>query len=504
MQLGVRLRSQRGWLAGSALACYLVALVLIGAGLARGGSNLMARGGIEVVDGLLCLVVVVSFSLRMEPTNRRYFELIQVAMTLFGATFILDGVFDLGSGRPADILAGVALIGGSIALLAAVVEYISSHHSRQRGLTAMLDLAILIISMLALAVPLVLVPLLLQGGIHLFATGLAWAVEMTLFVGTLWITLGWLRRSEQMDLLFLVGGLGGAFLIATIHVGMALAGHPSIPWWLQALYGPGFIAVAMAPEFGVTPLGVLDRGGERWSAVQAYLPYIPTAVLELAALWVALSGHVRGSLGRGLVAGAVTVSALLVVRQAVLLKAHRNLLDERSLQALRDSLTGLLNRRAFQEDLDRLIYQATRDKTTFALLLVDLDGLKRINDGTGGHSAGDLSLQELAQALAKGGRKEDRAYRIGGDEFAVLFPGAPRATAQRRIQETALQLEQLGSELTFSCGIAEFPRDGVTQQALFSKADRELYLGKDRLRQIEEQMTTASRTRRVRPAHRLS
>lgn len=481
MQLATRLRSQRGWLAGSASACYVLALILITAGIMRGGSNVAARGGIEVVDGLLCLLVVFSFSLGMGGTNRRYFQLVQVAMALFGVTFVSGGMYDLGAGRGANLVAGVALLGAALALMMAVVEYVASHHTQRRGLAAVLDLGILIVSMLALAVPLVLIPLWARGGIHLFATGVAWTVELTLFVGTLWIAVGWLRRSEQMDFLLLVGALGGAFSIATIHVGLALAGHPSIPWWLQALYGPGLIAVALAPDFGVTPAGVLARGNEGWSRVQVYLPYIPAVVLEAAALWVTVTGRLSGSLGRGLVAGAVTVSALLVARQALLLRAHRTLLDERSLQALRDPLTGLLNRRAFQEDLGQLVYQGARDHSTFSLLVVDLDGLKKINDGVGGHAAGDVALRELGRALAKSGRREDRAYRIGGDEFAVLYPGAARQTALRSMTRARQELAQAAPGATFSYGAAEFPGDGLGADALFSAADRELYASKARV-----------------------
>jgi diguanylate cyclase (GGDEF)-like protein len=204
--------------------------------------------------------------------------------------------------------------------------------------------------------------------------------------------------------------------------------------------------------------------------------------LELAALWVAISGHLHASLGRGLVAGAVAVSALLVMRQGILLRSNLSLLDERSLQALRDPLTGLLNRRAFQEDLEQLIYKAKRDSSTFSLLLVDLDGLKQINDGKGGHSAGDLALQELGRALTRSGRREDRTYRIGGDEFAVLYPGADRKTAQRGMTGARLGLEELLPGAAFCFGISEFPKDGVSAEALSAAADLELYRRKSEAR----------------------
>ncbi len=485
MQLGIRLRSQRGWLAGSATVCYLLALGLILAGLARGGSNVMARGGIEVVDGILCLVVVVSFALGMAPTNRRYFRLIQASMALFAITFLAGGMFDLGSGRVADAVAGIALLAGAVVLLGAVVEYVSAHHTPHRGMAALLDLAILVVAVLALVAPLVLTPLAAQGGLRAFSIGAAWTVELALFVGTLWTGVGWLRSSEQMDFVFLIVGLGGAFLVASIHVGFEILGQPSIPWWLQALYGPGLIVVALAPDMGVTPEGILVRGGERWSAVQAYVPYLPACLLVGAALAVAVTGHQQGNLGRGLVAGALTVSALLVIRQGILLRANRRLLDQRSVQALRDPLTGLLNRRAFQEDMRQLIYQSARDGSSFALLLVDLDGLKAINDGPGGHSGGDVTLMGLARALSRSGRREDRSYRLGGDEFAVLFPSADRQTAVRSVGQARENLLELAPRATFSFGIAEFDSDGTEPGSLFEAADRELYRAKVAGRKLE-------------------
>jgi diguanylate cyclase (GGDEF)-like protein len=91
-------------------------------------------------------------------------------------------------------------------------------------------------------------------------------------------------------------------------------------------------------------------------------------------------------------------------------------------EALTDNLTGLRNRRSFDEDMNREIERRNRTGASFALLMVDLNGLKRINDSAG-HQAGDRKIRAAAECLRETFRGSDCAYRIGGDEFAVLLPG---------------------------------------------------------------------------------
>ena len=93
------------------------------------------------------------------------------------------------------------------------------------------------------------------------------------------------------------------------------------------------------------------------------------------------------------------------------------------LDAMIDGLTGLGNHRAFQDELARQLSEATRNETSLALLLVDVDDLKKVNDAKG-HASGDELLTEVGRIAASSLRRHDRAFRVGGDEFAFLLPGA--------------------------------------------------------------------------------
>ncbi|MDA8329906.1 MAG: GGDEF domain-containing protein [Candidatus Dormibacteraeota bacterium] len=470
--------SRRRALVTVAAAAYLAALGAVAVGWLMGGGNGSARGWIELADAVLCGVVALSFHIKRGSFGRRYFQLLEAAMVMFGISFAGSGALDLLGSTALAMVAGGALIAGAVVLVAAVVHYVGEHHPSERRAASVLDLAILVVAVLALVGPLILVPLATTEGIRGFSVGLAWSLELAVFVGTVWIALGWVRPAQQMDFVALVGGLGGALCLASVHVAFDLLGHPSIPWWVQAIYGPGLIVIALSPELAITPPDVLIGGDDEWSSVRAYLPYVPVGILVLVALGMAIAGHVHGSLGRGLVAGALTVSILLVIRQAVLLHAHRRLLDMRSLQALRDPLTGLLNRRAFDEDLVQLANLARRDETTLALILIDVDNLKQVNDGPGGHGAGDELLAGLADALRRSGRREDRVYRIGGDEFAMLLPTADHAVAGRSLARTRAALERGFPGRCFSAGVALLPTDAADSGALLQLADRTLYQAK--------------------------
>jgi diguanylate cyclase len=130
----------------------------------------------------------------------------------------------------------------------------------------------------------------------------------------------------------------------------------------------------------------------------------------------------------------------------------------------------VMNRRSFEADLAREFGRITRHGGRFSVVMADLDGLKTIND-TLGHTTGDTHLQMLGAALRTSTRREDTAYRVGGDEFAVLLPGASRIQAQRvmhRVVESA-------GPARFSWGVASCPSDGTTAENLIACADARLY-----------------------------
>jgi diguanylate cyclase (GGDEF)-like protein len=152
-------------------------------------------------------------------------------------------------------------------------------------------------------------------------------------------------------------------------------------------------------------------------------------------------------------------------------------------QASQDAMTGLGNRRRFEEDLAAAMARSRRDGTTGALLMLDLDRFKQVNDSRG-HPAGDLVIKEVAETLRRRTRASDSLARLGGDEFAVILPRCSREEAQiaaEAIAEEVRRPPQDGDEpLTVSIGIALFGADSNSSVAtVVSDADAAMYAAKD-------------------------
>jgi diguanylate cyclase (GGDEF)-like protein len=159
---------------------------------------------------------------------------------------------------------------------------------------------------------------------------------------------------------------------------------------------------------------------------------------------------------------------------------QRALEDHLRRQASSDSLTGLANHRRLFEVLQAEISRSTRTQREFSLLLLDLDGLKEINDRLG-HQTGDRALCRLAQILTDCRRSIDTAARQGGDEFALVLPETGAAAANlvaRRICDL-LARDAEEPTLSVSVGVASYPRDADTVGTLLYAADRALYDTKD-------------------------
>jgi diguanylate cyclase (GGDEF)-like protein/PAS domain S-box-containing protein len=165
---------------------------------------------------------------------------------------------------------------------------------------------------------------------------------------------------------------------------------------------------------------------------------------------------------------------------AVDVTEQRTLEDQLRHQALSDSLTGLANHRRLFEVLHAEICRSQRSGREFSLALLDLNGLKEINDQFS-HQTGDRALCRLGQILIDSCRSIDTAARHGGDEFALVLPetnGADAALLARRICEL-LERETEEPSLSVSVGIACYPRDADTIGTLIATADRVLYAMKE-------------------------
>ena len=178
---------------------------------------------------------------------------------------------------------------------------------------------------------------------------------------------------------------------------------------------------------------------------------------------------------------------------------ERKVAEERiQFLAYSDALTGLPNRRLLQDRLTQALAIARRQKSRVALLFLDLDTFKNINDSLG-HSVGDLLLQELAERLKTWGRKQDTVARVGGDEFLIVLTEVKdiidAAVAAERLLDAIIgeyTIQDHTLNITCSLGISIFPEHGADAETLIKNADAAMYSakenGRNNLRFFAEEM----------------
>ncbi len=205
-----------------------------------------------------------------------------------------------------------------------------------------------------------------------------------------------------------------------------------------------------------------------------------TAILSSAQL----SNEAAASIGLDVRAALVYMVVALAFHATLVSLVVGRLLAELRHKARHDSLTGLLNRRAMEEAIDKQMQRGRRTGETLSLLMLDLDHFKSINDSLG-HSVGDLVLQEVATILQAHVRKIDHIARVGGEEFLVLMPGASldtaRLAAERLREQLAADLPQLHEasvSLSVSIGIAQWTDQTEDMSRLLVRVDTALYQAK--------------------------
>jgi len=225
---------------------------------------------------------------------------------------------------------------------------------------------------------------------------------------------------------------------------------------------------------------------------EAYWAALPASLLATAAA----RGRVGGGLSAVVVVGAAIAAertatagsskptlALIVLvpaaSVAILLAVRERLERERDAlraSALSDPLTGVANRRALLARIEYEIARHDRNRRSFAVLMLDLNGFKLLNDRFG-HPAGDDLLREVAGALGRAIRDQDTVARVGGDEFCVLAPETDQAGAARfvgRVEAAVSRVVAGVDALGAGVGAALYPNDGTTPAELLEAADQKL------------------------------
>jgi diguanylate cyclase (GGDEF)-like protein len=285
-----------------------------------------------------------------------------------------------------------------------------------------------------------------------------------------------LRRGHSLMLLAnLFVGYSGSILL-----GMTLAtgGFPASPLLLFLMIHPVMALLTAGRRSGLIwlVLMVLSMLILQRLDVVALVPQSPATVVRRMAesTWVVITLALFGMvfyydvINRGL---------------AARITSER---DQADFAAAHDVLTGLLNRGAFNQRLSALLERSRSDDRPFALLMIDLDGFKGVNDNHG-HHTGDRLLQIMAQRLAGSVREQDAVARIGGDEFAVAMEGvSPGPVLERVVSQLLSALSQparcegIEVAISASIGVALWPMDGDDEEALLHSADRAMYAAKRR------------------------
>lgn len=246
-----------------------------------------------------------------------------------------------------------------------------------------------------------------------------------------------------------------------------------------------FLAWSVAEVGAIAAAMAIDGGSNSPLAALLFIPlvvvaltYPPMLVLAvgtlelLAYLAIAINVGGRDDLSLSLFAVSLGITALVCAWQTRIRDAQR---DELNRISRADALTGCLNRRGFLERLEAEVDEAGRTGRAFALIALDLDRFKSVNDSKG-HAAGDELLRWTVEKLNENLRPMDSVGRLGGDEFALLVPGAARPEALTLVGRLN---NVLSDRAPSSLGIACYPTDGTDSDELQRHADSELYSAKD-------------------------
>jgi diguanylate cyclase (GGDEF)-like protein len=258
-----------------------------------------------------------------------------------------------------------------------------------------------------------------------------------------------------------------------------------VPDWFLPLSGPA--AIVLVAVWSSQTRTATD-GSEllyMWTVMfSAYFLPWRFAVANVAVLAAVYPPIAISILGRPGITPSVYLIGTSVVTLVIVANMRRRVtrrITVTALEARTDTLTGLPNRRSWEEGLIREVARQARRGTPLCVLMVDLDHFKRLND-THGHAAGDIALAGVAAILRGQARQSDVLARVGGEEFALLLPDCAPVDAAARAEEIRLVVEQTAATwrtpVTVSIGVAALPAQAGTGEELMMAGDVALYEAK--------------------------
>jgi len=415
--------------------------------------------------------------------HRRFWLLLGIGLTLNASTYAYGLYYHLRTGAPPAYPSPIDAmwIGCYTVYLVALVSQIVSLGRSVPVVPHLYNILIFVTAAVAIAANFLITPIFGQpsGSWRVTALALAYPIfDVAMFASA--VTLSYLSQRSAMGRLYFL--IAAAFFVQTFMDGtyayLSMAGTYLIGSWLDPLW--------LIPVFTIGFVGREAVAAERqasnvvWEAKNLHIvPYLGFAVL-LGFVIYDFHDHMNS-----LTYGITITTIAMLFRQIYILKENARVVREYKHLAYHDPLTGLRNRAMFRKNVEGLIEAGKRDGRTSALMLIDLDRFKVVND-TLGHYIGDCLLKETAERLRRCAKDGAEVYRIGGDEFVVIAPESSCAEAARTA-ESILREMQAGFSLsghevsvTPSIGICLFPEDGETAEQLLIRADSAMYYAKER------------------------
>jgi diguanylate cyclase (GGDEF)-like protein len=318
-------------------------------------------------------------------------------------------------------------------------------------------------------------------------------------IGVTSLSVGKFIQPEDFGRVWFIWWLGdtiGSILLTPLLVLWSI--NPRVRWNLsqifeRILFLSGFVLLNLIVFGGLTSLSLENYPLEFlvvpffiWAAFRFGQRETAVAIVVLAAIaiWGTLRGYGPFALRTSeksllLLQSFMGVKAVMSLVLSAIVAEYRRVEAQLLHLAVTDPLTGLSNYRKFIDVLDGEIRRADRTDRPFAILFVDVDKLKLINDNLG-HIAGNQALCRVANALRGSCRSIDTVARFGGDEFAMILPEAEEKAAHIVAERIANRLvhDRDGPTITVSVGVAVYPTNGNRKESLMNAADSDLYKAK--------------------------